>query len=78
MTVQRQGKAAAEKPHHGEELEYRLLMVVAFMVFLPVAAVTRMMPRRWRPLNALGGERGSLLRATWETASIAVASAFMA
>jgi hypothetical protein len=43
-----------------ERREYRILCFVAFAFFLAVAALERLLPRRWRSLPR-GGKRGSII-----------------
>ena len=62
----------------GEGLEFRLIFMMAFVVFLLTAAFERVVPMKSRAEGASAGEaRKSVLQEAREAASISAAYAFM-
>ncbi len=58
-----------------ESIEYRSLMVLAFLLFLAIATVSRLVPKEWRPLAT--GQSESIIAEAKRTAHTVVPFAFM-
>lgn len=72
--LHRPGNAAGRAPR--ESREFRALYAATFALFLPVALVSRMLPRRWRPFAAPG--RRSIVAEARAAAGTVVPFVFMA
>ncbi|MEJ2575590.1 MAG: hypothetical protein P8106_02605 [Gammaproteobacteria bacterium] len=56
--------------------EFRRLFGVAFVLFFLIAAVSRLLPRAWRPLAAASGRRESIYAEAVRAAYTAIPFAF--
>jgi hypothetical protein len=65
--------AAARK----ETLEFRLLIAFTMLLFLPIAAASRLLPRAWRPLAAFSDESEGIYVEARRAAAIVVPCVFM-
>ncbi len=72
------------KPHvmhtaHGkrETTQYRLLLAVTMLLFLPIAAASRLLPRSWRPLAAFSDESEGIYVEARRAAAIVIPCVFM-
>ena len=63
--------------HRQESVEYRCLLVLAFLLFLAIATLTRLMPKEWRPLAAAADQPESVIAEAKRTAHTVVPFAFM-
>lgn len=66
------GRTASRRQRLEERIEYRLLLILALALFLPVAAFRRLLPRR------SDAPRRSILAEAREAAHTAIPMAFMA
>ncbi len=67
--------------HHAqirrEAWEYRLLLATTMVLFLPIAALSRLLPRAWRPLGAFSDEKEGIYREARRAAAIVIPCVFM-
>lgn len=59
-----------------EKREYRRVFVLCFLLFLVIAAVSRVLPRSWRPLSATGSAHESIFAEARRTAYTVLPFAF--
>ncbi|TVQ34592.1 MAG: hypothetical protein EA356_10005 [Geminicoccaceae bacterium] len=57
--------------------DFRLILVVAYVYFLLIACVARLLPRSWRPSLPSTGRRGSVFAEAKALAGTFVPFAFM-
>lgn len=69
-------RASLSRLNHDDEREFHAMVWVTFFFLLPVALVSRLLPRPLRPLGANQLRRSAVAEA-WEAASIAISYAFM-
>mgnify|MGYP006271319097 CR=1 FL=1 len=60
-----------------DRMEFRLLIAVAMLWFLVVAALSRLLPRSWRPLTGSAPRHESLFAEARRTAYTVIPYAFM-
>jgi hypothetical protein len=60
-----------------ETWEFRLLLAFTLLVFLPIAAGSRLLPRSWRPLAAFSDESEGIYVEARRAAGIVIPCVFM-
>ena len=60
-----------------ETREFRLLLAVTTLVFLPIAAASRLLPRSWRPLAAFSDESEGIYVEARRAAGVVIPCVFM-
>lgn len=60
-----------------ETWDFRLLLVITMLVFLPIAAASRLLPRSWRPLAAFSDENDGIYSEARRAAGIVIPCVFM-
>ena len=60
-----------------ETAEFRLLIALTMLLFLPIAAASRLLPRSWRPLAAFSDEKEGIWVEARRAAAIVVPCVFM-
>ena len=60
-----------------EKTQFRLLLAVTMLLFLPIAAASRLLPRAWRPLAAFSDESEGIYVEARRAAAIVVPCVFM-
>lgn len=53
-TVERPTPQQRARQRRAEAREFKVTVSLLFLFFLPIALISRLLPRRWRPLAALG------------------------
>ncbi|MEM6582053.1 MAG: hypothetical protein AAF699_12300 [Pseudomonadota bacterium] len=57
--------------------EFRALMIVTTLFFLPIAAISRLLPKSWRPLASYSSGSEGIFQEAHRAAARAVPCAFM-
>lgn len=60
-----------------ETWEFRLLLAITMLLFLPIAAASRLLPRAWRPLAAFSDESEGIYVEARRAAGVVIPCAFM-
>ena len=60
-----------------ETWEFRLLLAITMVMFLPIAAASRLLPRAWRPLAAFSDESEGIYIEARRAAGIVIPCVFM-
>ena len=60
-----------------ETLEFKLLLAFTLLVFLPIAAASRVLPRSWRPLAAFSDESEGVYMEARRAAGVVIPCVFM-
>jgi hypothetical protein len=60
-----------------ETWEFRLLLAITMVMFLPIAAASRLLPRAWRPLAAFSDESEGVYIEARRAAGIVIPCVFM-
>ncbi len=60
-----------------EQRRFQRMQRLLFVLFLPVALLSRLLPRRWRPFRKALGSRQSLLQEARHAANLCAGFAFM-
>ena len=60
-----------------ETLEFKLLLAFTLLVFLPIAAASRLLPRSWRPLAAFSDETEGVYMEARRAAGVVIPCVFM-
>lgn len=60
-----------------ETLEFRLLLAITMLMFVPTAAASRVLPRNWRPLAAFSDEKDGIYMEARRAACAVVPCVFM-
>lgn len=67
--------------HHGharrETWEYRLLLNFTILLFVPIAGLSRLLPRAWRPLGAYSDKNEGIFCEARRAAEIVIPCVFM-
>ena len=74
---QRRDRGMAHAATRRETWEFRLLLAITMVMFLPIAAASRLLPRSWRPLAAFSDESEGIFVEAHRAASIVVPCVFM-
>jgi len=75
MTTRNRALAPGVLPR--ETWEFRLLLAITMLVFVPIAAGSRLLPRSWRPLAAFSDESEGVYAEARHAAGIVVPYVFM-
>lgn len=58
------------RQRRAEAREFKVTVILLFLVFLPIALLSRLLPRRWRPLASLGQPAQSLVSEARSAANV--------
>ena len=75
--TQRRDRGMVHAAARRETWEFRLLLAITMVMFLPIAAASRLLPRSWRPLAAFSDESEGCYVEAHRAASIVVPCVFM-
>lgn len=70
-------QAAVHVASRRETWEFRILLAITMLVFLPIAAASRLLPRAWRPLGAFSDESEGIYVEARRAAGIVIPCVFM-
>ena len=77
MLVATNTESSVSKTSHVDEREFRRLVAMTFVFFLLVAAVSRLLPRAWRPFSSTTAGRESVYGEAKRAAHTVLPFAFM-
>ncbi len=74
---QRRDRGLVHAVARKQSFEFRLLLVITMVLFLPIAAASRLLPRSWRPLAAFSDESEGIYVEAHRAACSVVPCVFM-